>query len=457
MRQILVLGAGQSTTFLVARLLEEAGREDWFVTVGDLNPAMAKRRVGEHPRGNAVRFDVNDAELRSTQIERADVVINMLPASFLDLVAWDCLNHGRHMVSVSYRDQSVRNLDRDAKRKGVLLLCEMGLDPGIDHMSAMSLIHKIHADGGIIVGFRSYGSGIPALGQETNPLRYLITWNPRNVVMAGFEGAQYMEHNRIKIVPFHQVFQHTWNVEVEGIGALEAYANRDSLAYMETFGLEHVTTMIRGTLRYPGWSETWRQIVRLGLPTETLRIPHLADRTYGEVVRMFLPLNIQSAPMEQRLAQFLDISPTGQIMENLRWLGLLSEERIGCKGNTGTDMLVHLLRKKLPLSPGLRDMVILLHELDAEYPRSERQAEHIRSTMILESQNDGFTAMSRSVGLPVASAVKLLLRGQLPLTGSLLPTHPSIYAPVLDELRQSGLAFVEKREAASPPQDPDRG
>ena len=185
---------------------------------------------------------------------------------------------------------------------------------------------------------------------------------------------------------------------MEGIGALEAYANRDSMAYMETFGLEHVTTMIRGTLRYPGWSETWRQIVRLGLPTETLRIPHLADRTYGEVVRMFLPLNIQSAPMEQRLAQFLDISPTGQIMENLRWLGLLSDERIGCKGNTGTDMLVHLLRKKLPLSPGLRDMVILLHELDVEYPRSERQAEHIRSTMILESQDDGFTAMSRSVG-----------------------------------------------------------
>lgn len=450
MRQILVLGAGQSTAFLVTKLLEEAGHEDWFVTVGDLNLAAARRRVKEHPRGNAIRFDVNDAELRSTQIQRADVVINMLPASFLDLVAWDCLNHGRHMLSVSYRDQSIRDLDRDAKRKGVLLLCEMGLDPGIDHMSAMSLIHRIHADGGRIMGFRSYGSGIPAKDQESNPLQYVITWNPRNVVMAGFEGAQYMENKKIKIVPFHQVFQHTWRVEVEGIGSLEAYANRDSMAYMETFGLQHVHTMIRGTLRYPGWSETWRQIVRLGLPTETLRIPRLADRTYGEVVRMFLPLNIQGAPMEQQLAQFLDISPTGKIMENLRWLGLLSEERIGCKGSTGTDMLVHLLKTKLPLLPGLRDMVILLHELDVEYPRSKRRPERIRSTMILESEGNGFTAMSQSVGLPVASAVKLLLRGELPLTGSLLPTHPSIYAPVLAELRQSGVVFVEKRETVTP-------
>ena len=214
MKQLLVLGAGQSASFLVAQLLEDAESEDWFVTVGDLDLELARRCVGAHPRGDAVRSDVNDAGLRSTQIEHADVVINMLPAAYQDLVAWDCVAHGRHMLSVSYRNQTVRDLDMDAKRKGVLLLCEMGLDPGIDHMSAISLIRRLEGDGGRIVGFCSYGSGIPAPEQNHNPLRYVITWDPRNVVMAGFEGAQYMEDGNIKIVPFHQVFHHTWAVEL---------------------------------------------------------------------------------------------------------------------------------------------------------------------------------------------------------------------------------------------------
>ena len=443
MKQLLVLGAGQSASFLVAQLLEDAESEDWFVTVGDLDLELARRCVGAHPRGDAVRFDVNDAGLRSTQIEHADVVINMLPAAYQDLVAWDCVAHGRHMLSVSYRNQTVRDLDMDAKRKGVLLLCEMGLDPGIDHMSAISLIRRLEGDGGRIVGFCSYGSGIPAPEQNHNPLRYVITWDPRNVVMAGFEGAQYMEDGNIKIVPFHQVFHHTWAVDVEGVGKLEAYANRDSMSYMQSFGLEHVRTMIRGTLRYPGWSETWAQIVRLGLPTETLRIPELADRSYADVVKMFLPLNISGAPVEQRVARFLRISPTGTIMDNLRWLGLFSDERIGCTGDTSAAMLVHLLKNRLPLTRGTRDMVVLVHELDVEYPDGDRAAERIRSTLVVEGEPDGFTAMSRTVGLPVAIATRLLLSGELSLTGTLIPTHPSIFAPVLREIKQAGLLLTE--------------
>jgi saccharopine dehydrogenase (NADP+, L-glutamate forming) len=444
-KQLLVLGVGQSASYLVRELLDDAEREDWFVTVGDLNEDLAVKTVGNHGRGEAVPFDVNDAELRSTRIEHADVVINMLPAAYQDLVAWDCVNHGRHMISVSYRDQSVRDLDPDAKRKGALLLCEMGLDPGIDHMSAMSLIQRLRDDGGRIVGFCSYGSGIPAPDQPQHPLRYAITWDPRNVAMAGFEGAQYMENGNIKIVPFHQVFNHTWHVDVNGLGPLEAYANRDSLSYMKTFGLDHVHTMIRGTLRYPGWSETWGPIVRLSLPNETLRIPDLADRTYADVVEMFLPLNVKGVPLEQRIARFLQISPTGQIMENLRWLGLLSNERIGCKGETAAAMLIHVLQTKLPLTPEMRDMIVLIHELDVEYPDDDRPAERIRSTLVVEGEAGGVTAMARSVGLPVVIAVKLLLGGELSLTGSLIPTHPSIYAPVLQRIERAGLRFEESR------------
>jgi saccharopine dehydrogenase-like NADP-dependent oxidoreductase len=432
-------------------LLEDADREDWFVTVGDLNEDLAGEAVGNSARGEAVRFDVNDAAVRSTRINNADVVINMLPAAYQDLVAWDCVNHGRHMVSVSYRDRSVRELDLDAQRKGILLLCEMGLDPGIDHMSAMSLIQQLRDDGGRIVGFCSYGAGIPAPDQPMNPLRYAITWDPRNVVMAGFEGAQYLEEGHIKIVPFHQVFNHTWSVDVDGIGPLEAYANRDSMSYMKSFGLEHVRTMIRGTLRYPGWSETWSRIVRLGLPNETLRIPNLADRTYAEVVEMFLPQNTMGGSLEQSVARFLRISPTGGIMENLRWLGLFSEERIGCEGSTAAAMLIHMLRTKLPLTPEMRDMIVLLHELEVEYPDSNRPAERIRSTLVLEGEAGGGTAMARSVGLPVVIAVKLLLGGELSLTGSLIPTHPALYGPILRRIERTGLRFKESRTPIEEP------
>jgi len=320
----------------------------------------------------------------------------------------------------------------------------MGLDPGIDHMSAAALIRRVHDAGGHVTSFCSYGSGIPAPDQPQNPLHYLITWNPRNVAMAGEKGAQYMEHGLIKIVPYPHVFHHTWDVDVEGVGRLEAYPNRDSLSYMDAFGLHHVHTMIRGTLRYPGWSETWAQIVRLGLPNEHARIPDLANRTYRDVVEMFLPLNVSGPKLETRVARFLGISPTGRVIDNMRWLGLFSDERIDCEGDTAAAMLIHLLNRKMPLTPDLRDIVVLVHEIEVEYPDDERLAERITSTLLAEGEAGGFTAMAKTVGLPAAIAVRLLLGGELQMTGSHLPTHPSIYEPVLRELAEDGLAFTEE-------------
>jgi len=445
MKHILVLGAGQSSPYLIHALLRDAQEHDWFVNVGDLDVDLAWSRVQGHSRGSALHFDVNDDAMRSSQIEDADVVVNMLAPAFRNLVAWDCVRHGTPMLSVSYMDRGLRDMDADAHRRGILLLCELGLDPGIDHMSAMLLIQRVRDDGGRVTAFRSYGSGIPAPEHLDNPLKYVITWNPRNVVMAGEHGAQYMERGRIKLVPSHQVFHHTWPVEVEGVGLLEAYANRDSLTYMKAFGLVNVHTMIRGTLRWPGWSETWAQIVQLGLPNETLRIPGLAERTYREVLEMFLPLNIDDPKIGQRLARYLKISPTGGIMQKLRWLGLLSDEKTGCRGETAAAMLVDLLKRKLPLGPEARDMVVLAHELDVDYPASDSPAERITSTLVARGEAGGFTAMSRTVGLPVAIATKLLLKGELPLTGAHLPTHPSIYEPVLRDMAGEGLEFREGR------------
>jgi saccharopine dehydrogenase-like NADP-dependent oxidoreductase len=450
MKQVLVLGAGKSSPYLIASLLEMAEKFDWFVMVGDLDQEMARERVGDHPRGNAVRFDVNDSQLRDRLISEADLVVNMLAPRFQDLIAWDCVQHGKHMTSVSYRSRGLLDLEPDAQREGVLLLSELGLDPGIDHMSAMKLIRRIKDEGGRITGFCSYGSGIPSHEQEHNPLRYAVTWNPRNVVMSGEAGAQYMEDGHIKIVPYHHVFHHTWAVDVEGVGDLEAYPNRDSLGYLKTFGLDHVSTMIRGTLRYPGWSETWSRIVQLGLPNESVSIPDLANRTYREVVEMFLPMNVSGPKIETRVARFLGISPTGGIMDKLRWLGLFSEEKTGCQGESSAAMLVDLLQRKLPLADDEHDMVVLVHELDVEYPDSDRPDEKITSTFVVQGEPGGFTAMSKTVGLPAALAAGLILEGKLHLTGVQLPTHPSIYEPILDSLRERGMEFVERVEIVEP-------
>jgi len=253
----------------------------------------------------------------------------MLAPAFQHLVAWDCLSHGTHMLSVSYRDEAVRSLDADAHRRGVLLLSELGLDPGIDHMSAMALLDRIRAEGGRVKAFRSYGSGVPAPGQDVNPLGYWITWNPRNVVMSGANGAQYIVNERTKLVPHHRVFRHTWPVDVEGVGRMVAYPNRDSVSYGSVFGLEHAETILRATMRWPGWCETWDAIVRLGLPNESLRVPDLGSRSAREVLEMFLPGSGDSqdswaGEVEAQVARLLDIPLDGEVIANLQFLGLFS-------------------------------------------------------------------------------------------------------------------------------------
>ncbi len=446
MKRILVLGAGQSSPYLISHLIEQAEKHDWFVVVGDINLNLARKRVDNCPRAAAIRFDVNDAVMRTTHISKADVVVNFLAPQFQYLIALECLHHRTHVISASYEDIRVKELDQDANRTGILILNEVGLDPGIDHMSAMSIIDKIHREGGVIESFTSYGSGLPSPEASVNPMKYCITWNPRNVAMAGEEGALYMENGQIKILPYQQVFQRTWPVKVEGVGTLEAYPNRNSLIYQELFGLERLHTMIRGTLRYPGWSEVWQQLVKLGLPNELLVIPNLKERSYQELTQMFLPINISGSSLRNQVANYLGISPTGRIMETMEWLGLFSTKKIGINANTSAEVLIHLLKKKLPLPKGTRDMVILLHQVIACCSGKTGKREKIRSLLVEYGDPNGFTAIAKTVGLPAAIATKLLLIDRLQLTGCHIPTHPAIYVPVLKELEKSGIRFKETRE-----------
>lgn len=446
MKNILILGAGQSAPYLIDYLLKQAEENDWFVTVCDMNYDLACERIKGHSRGNAVEFDVNDEVMRNTQIKNADVVVNFLAPTFQYLIALDCLSHGKHVISASYENVRVADLHKDALRKGILILNEMGLDPGIDHMSAMQIIQNVRDNNGLIDSFVSYGSGLPAPDVESNPLRYCVTWNPRNVAMAGETGAQYMEKGKIKILAHREVFQRTWVVDVDGVGTLEAYPNRDSLVYQDLFKLHTVNTMIRGTLRYPGWSETWLQIVRLGMPNENLKIPDLENKTYAEFTEMFVPLSTNGSKIETRIAHFLDINPTGKIMQNLKWLGLFNDEKIGGGVKTPAEVLTKILRDKLPLPDGARDMVALIHEIKAHYPDDNNRKEKITSTFVEYGEPNGFTAIAKTVGLPAAIAAKLLMIGELPITGCQIPTHPVIYMRVLEELKNHGFRFKEKRE-----------
>lgn len=443
MKNILVLGAGQSAPYLISYLLKEAENNDWFVTVCDRDYELAKSRVGKSKRGKAVEFDINDETMRKSLIQNTDIVVNFLAPVFQFLVAKECLESGKHCVTASYENVKVKELHAEAENKGIIILNEMGLDPGIDHISAMPVINRIIDNGGFVSSFISYGSGLPAPDVLSNPLRYCITWNPRNVVMAGEAGAHYLQDGKVKLMSQTQIFQRTWLVDVDGVGTLEAYPNRDSLIYTDILKLHKAKTIIRGTLRNVGWCETWSQIIKLGIPNEAMKLQNASEMTYAQFTEMFLPPSLPGKDLESKVAYYLGLNPTGKIMSNLKWLGLFSDEKVKGNPQTSAEVMTELIKYKLPLPAGARDMVIILHEIEAEYP-AENKKEKITVTFVDYGEPNGFTAMSKTVGLPAAIAVKLILTGKLDIKGCQLPTNPAVYNPVLKELELMGLKIAEK-------------
>ena len=456
MKRILVLGAGQSSPYLIRWLLDRATSRDWHVTVADTDRAAAAARVADNPRGTGIRMDVADPHERATRFAAADVVVNLLPPLFELPVAWSCVQTHTPTVSASYMDPKVAALDADARERGVLLLAELGLDPGIDLMSTMALLDEIRDRDGRVVSYESYGSGVPDPAAVDNPFSYAITWNPRNVVMAGQEGALFRRDGRLRAAPAPRLFRTTWPVDVPGIGTMEAYPNRDSLRYLEPFHLDDCPTVIRGTLRFPGWCETWHQIVKLGLPLETLRVPGLAAMTWRELVASFLPDDDLrdddlrgDDPADSVLrdtARFLGLEPADPIMTRLEWLGLFSDEPIGAGAATPAEALIALLKSRLKLAATGRDLVILLHRLEYERPDGTRG--RVTSTLREFGEPGGITAMARTVGLPMALAVERILTGELSLVGAQLPTHPDVYRPLLEALADEDVRFDEEWDDA---------
>lgn len=439
MQTILVLGAGLSSGSLIQFFLDQSDR-GWKIRVGDLNLEIANNRIKGHPAGESFRFDVFNREQRAVEISRADIVISLLPASMHYMVAETCVEFGKNMVTASYLSPAIRALDEAARKKGVILMNECGVDPGIDHMSAMQMIDRIKKEGGRLLAFESSTGGLVAPGFENNPWQYKFTWNPRNVVLAGSEGARFLHNGKFKYIPHHKVFRRIETIKVPELGAFEVYGNRDSLTYRETYGLHNLETMFRGTIRRPGFCEAWDIFVQLGATDDSYVMEDTENMTYREFINCFMKYRID-IPVETKLAIYLGINEESEMMDRLRWLGIFENTKIGIPGLTPARILQKILEEKWKLNPGDKDMIVMQHQFDFML-----NDQHIKrySTLVFIGKDTHSTAMSMTVGLPLAMVAKQILTGQFNEPGIQLPITPAIYNPVLEKLKEYGIRFVEE-------------
>ncbi len=437
MSQVLVLGAGLVARPLVQYLLEHG----FQVTVASRTVAKAQALSGDHPNGRALAFDITgEPERLSDLVAGADLVVSLLPYIHHVQVARECVRQGRHLVTTSYVKQEMQALDDAARQAGVILLNEIGLDPGIDHMSAMQVIHRVHQNGGEIRSFRSYCGGLPAPDANDNPLGYKFSWSPRGVILAGRNSARYLENGRVVEVPNSRLFATHSLIWVEGLGDLEAYPNRDSLPYIELYGIPETDTMYRGTLRNLGWCDVMQKLNQLGYFSLEER-PDLAGRTFRQVMAELAGVPA-SDDLRAGLAARLNVAPNSGLMMSLEWLGLLDDEPVP-PAPTLLDLLANRMLERMGYREGERDMVVLVHQFLAVYPD---RREHITSTLLDFGIPGGDTAMARTVGLPAAIASRFILEGRIQLTGVHIPVLPQIYEPVLEELGRQGIEMEERSE-----------
>lgn len=441
MRKILIIGAGRSASSLIKYLLDKSETENLFVTIGDLSEDLAKKKTGNHKNSRAISFDVFNADQRKHEIQHADVVISMLPAHMHIEVAKDCIVYKKHMVTASYISAEMQALDAVAKENNIVLMNEIGLDPGIDHMSAMKIMDEIKSEGGKIILFESFCGGLVAPESDDNLWNYKFTWNPRNVVLAGQGGAaKFIQEGKYKYIPYNKLFRRTEFLEVDGFGRFEAYANRDSLKYREIYGLDDTKTCYRGTIRRVGFSKAWDVFVQLGMTDDTFIVDDSETMSNREFVNLFLPYHPTDS-VEIKFRHQLKIDQDDVIWDKLLELDLFSKTAIsGLKNATPAQMLEKILADKWTLQPDDKDMIVMYHKFGYEINGEEKQ---IDSTMVCLGDDQTYTAMAKTVGLPVAIAALKILNGEITTAGVQLPISKEVYEPILKELEAYGVLFKE--------------
>jgi saccharopine dehydrogenase (NADP+, L-glutamate forming) len=441
MKKILILGAGLVSRPMVRYLL---GVPDFEVVVASRTVSKAQELVRDHPRGKAIALNVdNDAEL-DRLVAGSDLAVSLLPYTYHVKVAGFCLKHKKPLVTTSYVSDAMRALDAQAKAAGVIFLNEIGLDPGIDHMSAMKIIHGVQKAGGKVASFMSYCGGLPAPEANDNPLGYKFSWSPKGVVMAGRNDARYLKDDKEVFIPGPELFANRWPLKVADGYEFEAYPNRNSLPYIETYGLAGVRTMLRGTLRNPGWCETLKAIADLGVLKDDTVKTGIAGLTPAAWLRGYAP---GAGTLRADVAARLGFKEDNPILERFAWLGLFDEKPIGIAQGSNLDILAKQMLDRMAYKPGERDMIVLHHEFRAEYPG--RPADSILSTLIAFGEPKGDSSMARTVSLPAAIGAKMILEGKLKPTGVQIPVRPDIYEPVLTELARLGIECKEREVPAA--------
>lgn len=440
MIKILIIGAGRSTVSLIDYVLKNSTIYDWKITVADVDIKLAQEKVANHPNGKAISFDIKNEEKRRLVIIDHDFVISMLPAFMHADVARDCVEFGKHMATASYVSAEMKALDSEANKKNIILLNECGLDPGIDHASAMKVIDEIKDQGGEILSFKSYCGGLVAPESNDNPWGYKFSWNPRNVILAGQGTAQYLHDAEIKFIPYNRLFTQNDVIEVDGYGKFDAYANRDSISYIDVYGLKSIKTMVRGTLRQYGYCKAWNVFVKLGLTDDSSRITHSNKLTYSSLIASFLPPG--NGNTKERLKSFMGSGWDPEIEKQLDYLELFSDKKIEMEEGTPAQLLQALLEEKWKLKANDKDMIVMQHQF--EYAIPGKIIQKLNSSLGVVGKDENHTAMALTVGLPLAITVKNFLIGKFDLSGVQIPTKKEIYLPLLKELDENKIIFNEK-------------
>jgi saccharopine dehydrogenase-like NADP-dependent oxidoreductase len=442
MKNILIIGAGKSSSSLIKYLLEKSDEENLKIIIADISIENALELIDNHKNASAIIFDVFNENQRKQEIEKSDIVISMLPARFHIEVAKDCLLFNKHMVTASYISKEMKGLDSEAKQKGLIFMNEIGLDPGLDHMSAMQVIDRIRDNNAKILLFESFCGGLVAPESDNNLWNYKFTWNPRNVVLAGQGGAaMFIQEGTYKYIPYHKLFRRTEFLNINN-QKFEAYANRDSLKYRSVYGLDNIPTMYRGTIRKVGFSRAWNIFVQLGMTDDSYIIEDSENMSYRDFVNLFLAYS-PSDSVELKLRSYLKIDQDDVMWEKLVELDLFNpNKKIGLQNATPAQMLQKILQDSWTLQKDDKDMIVMQHLFGYEIDGEKRQ---IESSLIVEGENQTYTAMAKTVGLPVAIATLKILKGEIKTPGVQLPISKEVYIPILKELELHGIKFTERK------------
>ena len=441
MKKIAVLGAGRSAGPLIEYLATHPDSSSWTVSVYDQDAETLARKTASFRNVSVESGDLRSTELLDRIVSAHDVVVSMLPAFMHLPVAERCVRFGRNLVTASYISPEMQALDAEVRAKGLVFVNECGVDPGIDHMSTMELLHRLRREGAQVTSYESFCGGILAPESPANPWSYKFTWNPRNVVLAGAGGAvHFVQEGQFKHIPYHEVFRRTEFLDIPGYGRFEAYANRDSLKYQSAYGLEGIGTMYRGTLRRPGFCRAWDVLVKLGATDDSYPLEHVDAMTHRDFLNTFLAYRPTDS-VELKLMHYLNISQDSDVMERLEWLGLFADEPVGLSEGTPAQVLQQILMKKWTMTDADVDMLAMIHRI--EYTQNG-QRHRLQSSLVAKGVSADVTAMSYTVGWPVAMATRLVALDLIPERGVLMPNIPSLYEPILAELGGRGIRFDER-------------